>query len=886
MGVHGLTSYLKANRSSLAQTLHLAPSIKSADERQQVIVDGWSLIYAVYRAAQLPWVYGGEYAAFEHDIRRLVTAWRGVGLEPVVVFDGPTPQAKFPTVEKRLDQNRKDLLLTYRSGPAGRLSQAGTFVLPPLCYSSCLFALTVHPSNDGTDMFEPVEVHFADSEGDPFTVELARQRSVWVLGTDSDFIVYIGSVCGEGTDNAEGMGYCPLDEMVWVVEDSVPGTSRPDTPSAGSSSAWGDEEEFREVRSRRRKTTRNAGLLPSPGATTHGLKLTFYAPLALSNLLNLPPTHLPLLASFLGTDYTPATMRQHFHPQSNSPVQNVERTANALRTASAQQSSSGTATPSGYNRALDLIMRAIEILALRPPLPSGLAIQLREAIISSTLQYALPVPGEPGVNCAVHPPDACELPQQLVPSAFDDYPAAATKPLYLKAYREGMLAPELLDLIATGTFWPSVFLEDPDAGSVAVWVGREIRQWVYAIVDQAVGVYEEPDPDEMEDEMEDGEEGEETLANGDDDDEDELIPVEEMDSDEEPAWVTSDKRASMRAAAQVRARERRETELYHGYLPEDGVAQPDNSPELRSLHAALWRLRGGRNENASVDGGSAPLSRVMSVVASPPNGRVRRVQVTEYVRRAQAIKPEKVDVRQPIVGDLFPEGWRWMEPSRSSRVNPTQNIPVIVRSESERVRVLLHALQAEGTGIMDPANDWDDATPRWSSEECHLALSTRWAIMKGAEKGGEARWKRSELEALAAVIFPSSDVDREAPSTVPVTPLENRPIALAAQLLHAMENIAWLAQALLISALCGQGECRLSGRALHAALLNATGKITGDAKRWCAAVEQGLGDDMWFEDRRKEKKKGRGGSRSHVGPSGSNGSPFGMFGALEGLPAE
>ncbi|KZO90367.1 hypothetical protein CALVIDRAFT_603027 [Calocera viscosa TUFC12733] len=905
MGVHGLTSYLKANRSSLARTLHLAASTKSsAEERQQVIVDGWSLIYAVYRGAQLPWVYGGEYGAFEQAVRRLVTAWRGVGLEPVVVFDGPTPQAKFATVEKRLDQHRKDLLLIYRSGPAGRLSQASTFVLPPLCYSSCLLALTSPPSDDNAAVFKPVEVHFADSEGDPFTVELARQRRAWILGTDSDFIVYIGSVCGDGIETTEGMGYCPLDEMVWVAVDANPGSARPDTPSA-SSSGWGDEDEFKEVRTKRRKSPRSSGLLPPPGGGVLSLNLTFYAPLALPTLLNLPPTHLPLLASFLGTDYTPSTMGQHFHQHSQGPVHNVERTAKALRTASTQQTSSGSATPSGYNRALDLIMRAIEILALRPPLASGLAIQLREAIINSTLQYALPPPGTPGQSCTLHPADGCDLPQQLVPSAFDEFPASTTKPLYLQAYREGRLSPELLDLMATGTFWPSLFLEDPDTSSVAVWIGREIRQWVYAIVEEAVGVYEEPeDIDDDDDDIEDGEE--DTLANGDDgdldDDDDEVIPVEEMDSDEEPEWVRADKQASVRAAARARAHERRETELYHGYLPEHGVAQPDNSPELRSLHAALWRLRGGRADGASVDGGSVPLSRVMSkqesAVASPPGGRVRRVQVTEYVRRAQSIRPEKIDVRQPTAGDLLPEEWRWADVNGAAAAYPRRlaangNVPVILRSEPERVRLLLYALRAEGTGILGPTKHWEDSTLPWGHDECHLALSARWAIMRGSERGSDTKWRRTELRALAGIIFSSLDDGTNEGSTVPVTPLENRPILLSAELLHAMENIGWLAEALLLPHLCGQGESRFSGRAFHNALLatGSAGKVQlhEDAERWYAAVEQGLGDDIWFEEKRREKKKGKGTVRGVPGAASSRagqGSVFGMFGALEGLPAE
>lgn len=45
------------------------------------------LIYRLYQDS-LPWTTGGEYLAFYRMVKRLIIAWRSVGLDPVFVFDG------------------------------------------------------------------------------------------------------------------------------------------------------------------------------------------------------------------------------------------------------------------------------------------------------------------------------------------------------------------------------------------------------------------------------------------------------------------------------------------------------------------------------------------------------------------------------------------------------------------------------------------------------------------------------------------------------------------------------------------------------------------------------------------------------------------------------
>ena len=45
------------------------------------------LIFRLYHGS-LPWTSGGEYLAFYRLVRRLLNAWKGVGLDMLFVFDG------------------------------------------------------------------------------------------------------------------------------------------------------------------------------------------------------------------------------------------------------------------------------------------------------------------------------------------------------------------------------------------------------------------------------------------------------------------------------------------------------------------------------------------------------------------------------------------------------------------------------------------------------------------------------------------------------------------------------------------------------------------------------------------------------------------------------
>lgn len=87
MGVKGLTTFLVENKRSITQstTFH---TIQDQDPAQRIplVIDAWSLIYSLY--FNLRWSFGGEHLEYALLLDRCFQAFRAVGLEPIMVFDG------------------------------------------------------------------------------------------------------------------------------------------------------------------------------------------------------------------------------------------------------------------------------------------------------------------------------------------------------------------------------------------------------------------------------------------------------------------------------------------------------------------------------------------------------------------------------------------------------------------------------------------------------------------------------------------------------------------------------------------------------------------------------------------------------------------------------
>ncbi|EJD53727.1 PIN domain-like protein [Auricularia subglabra TFB-10046 SS5] len=472
MGVHGLTTYLRENRRTVSKTLHLSLAT-SAEQEQSItaVVDAWSFIYSLYYQSGLPWIYGGELDAFEGVITQTVNAWRAVGMQPVFVFDGPSPPAKFATTIERTNKGRVEpSLIFFRTSAAGRastrfLADPALRMLPPLAHTACVRAL----------LRAGVPCHFADSEADPFAVELAGALGAYVVANDSDFVVLRPG--GDGY-----RGYIPLDEMAWAYP---PPPAEPVVESADA--------DFLPMKSPRRRMRRKStmlmghGLIPLP--TFDGLSLTVYTPDALAAQLHIPVPLLPVLAAFVGCDF--ASFQRMFFDRGLSLSQRITRTAQTLSPLVAPGASTRrTKYPSTV---MDLVNSMITSLLVRP-IDSDEQESIAGSIVDAILQYSImdiTGPLSPTSDCLLHHPSECELLQALNVSSRNAEQKATLRN-YIAAFRSGSLAPEVMDIVFSGSYWPTVFLENPDLESTSKFIGRPIRQFMYAVLNHDVGLF---DPD-------------------------------------------------------------------------------------------------------------------------------------------------------------------------------------------------------------------------------------------------------------------------------------------------------------------------------------------------------------------------------------------------------
>src|SRR5258708_6164632 len=139
---------------------------------------------------------------------------------------------------------------------------------------------------------------------------------------------------------------------------------------------------------------------------------------------------------------------------------------------------------------MDLIDRSVHALLIRPPstMASGEVDAIVDRIVNAALQYAIdkydgdthgPEGLWPSKICALHRAETCRLPgyfsHALVQSSDEtaednvvknDTQFLRLRSLYITAYRSGNFQPKLMDILNTGTFWPKLFLENPDAENV------------------------------------------------------------------------------------------------------------------------------------------------------------------------------------------------------------------------------------------------------------------------------------------------------------------------------------------------------------------------------------------------------------------------------------
>ncbi|WVR04720.1 hypothetical protein IAU60_001731 [Kwoniella sp. DSM 27419] len=508
MGVRGLEYFIKENRTSLCRTIQL-PSVRKdgqqsgEQERTPVVVDAWGIIFKLWLDS-LPWASGGEYLMFYKIVKRLIGAWRRVGLEPIFVFDGPAPAEKHETMIRRGQEKITACQLFYttsvpsRSAPSFSRQSRGV-VLPFFASHTFIFAL--HRLG--------VKTHFVpQGEADAICVVMADQVGGYLLGRDSDFAVMIGR-----TDRCKG--YVPLDMISWIEGEVMERPAPPQEgiyqpPGARAQATQAQMTGFQQVKGRRTQNdSRHSSLLPSPSYTNPTLVFTVIPPQALRQRLRLPATHLALFASLCGTDYTPPEMTQQFFEPNLDAIKRIEKAARILReqlfAPSAQQtvrggSISGANTPNPADQVVQLVKKVIKKLCIYPFDTEQALDDAVDLIIDAALQYQLP---HGGSCCSTYPfcgeLDAigCQTPIRM--SLDEDEVALNSaaravshkqqaKEAYAEARRRG-----LLGSITHGWLFPDRMylwhvLDDPSAPNWKTTNGaKDIRRKAWVIADEGLG---------------------------------------------------------------------------------------------------------------------------------------------------------------------------------------------------------------------------------------------------------------------------------------------------------------------------------------------------------------------------------------------------------------
>ena len=553
------------------------------------------------------------------------------------------------------------------------------------------------PSQDAQSIRNsPLQLHFADEEGDPWSVELAARLGGYVVGSDSDFVVL----------NADGYkGYVPIAEMVWS-------TLASDEESLNGVESDGG---FQTVTSKsKRKAQRQPsgvleGLIPPSGETGLQLSVTVYTPTSLAEYLKIPVSLLPLLGALVGNDFTGVqetalttsrTTNLHwlFFEKQLTQSQRIVRVANTLRSI---LDAALTAPAKGkqkiqVNSVMQLIDRAVTTLTVRSAdvLSSGERERVVERIVDATLQYAIPK-SEAGSGpaslwssplCALHSGEACPLVRCLSKPLTSDVSDSGSevasdhtlRDSYIAAYRTGNLDSRLLDIMNTGTFWYRQFLENPDYESVGKSIARPINEIIYALLDEVfalpVGGDEESEVSEDED---------------DEDDDDELIDVVEESDDEDP---------------------------------------------LAPLRGALQQL------DDSVD---YVVPEPATPSSTPPTLLTKRKVLMEYIRRGTRLAPEEVAI--PSLTDTYILYGISMS-----------TVPIQLRSEDDRFVFFLRILRSDVAPVRAlPAQMLFTALAlRWTAS----TLDLRARQSNGSKERTKERWTKHEARAFLAAWSGNQDL--------------------------------------------------------------------------------------------------------------------------------
>ncbi|KAG9105238.1 hypothetical protein FRC07_009464, partial [Ceratobasidium sp. 392] len=838
MGVHGLTTFLRENRRVLSRTQSFTNAFKKeTNQYTSLVVDGWSLIYALYADSGLPWVYGGEYDSFAKSLQDIANAWLSVGLEPYFVFDGPVPLAKIPTTLKRLVDVIQNANIFFRTSAAARSTPsflASHKIIPPLLFETSIDALR-ELQTDGAR----VHVVMADGEADPVCVALAAALGGGlIVALDSDFTIL----------QAEGYGgYVPIDEMVWQTsggEESAPTVTTEDLDG------------FRAVVTKPRTRRKTSGLVPPPLTSDNqelSLALTIYHPHTLASHLKLPPALLPLFSALVGNDYSNPTHVRKFFENRSTVVERIWKVARAVSAASLSGIKKGQEQGHGGGDAvLDVIHAAVMKLLVRPDLfASGEVDKIVDETVDAALECTIPPLSSSlpitlsSETCPLHPADECPLALALENSSCK----------LLNAYRAGTLSYRLMNAATTGIVLPKTFLEDPDQKSCAN-VAKGTWSLIWAVL-AAGGHVPLPSENKVKNLGTDVKSppGIKSPMDGDTDsrlDESELISVVEEFTATEPS-VSSD----------------------------PGGLASELAERLKGL-AGSWDDFGTDTDKAE---GSLKEA----------SGR----SLAQYARRGLKLVPEPVTVgrledmvTEPLSGSI-PERWTRDDRIRVFLEGTKSNTPVL-RAAFQASLAQLSVSKLASASAPETAPTSIGMLIWICVLRCVIQTSAE-SVGNGTTSGSPAlvgKWKKVEARAFLGAL---STFVGSAQVEIP-PPLDVRTIQRVAQLLHGFDAGARLAEAtyLLESGsgtdeedtpeaeengssgrkvkvgrnIIGQAVRMFSGRLVHVSA--ATGLSQVDEQLW-ALVCEGVDENVWAYELDRNKAKTKSKSKDKTGGAGGKG---------------
>lgn len=202
--------------------------------------------------------------------------------------------------------------------------------------------------------------------------------------------------------------------------------------------------------------------------------MTIYHPHLIAELLDFPPSFLPLFACLIGNDHVDYSAELSL--AGKNPFTNGQFDKNEFSRITKGLSSFKDKKLITVEDSFDLTLNIVKVL-LGARVPTSI-LPMVEQIHNSTLSYNLTQYDSPTPSFPLHSP-------LITTSSLSQIQC---KRLYLKAFEQGKISRTLVQVAKSNFIAPPVLLELPDLASISVVLGRPIRLFIYSILDNTIGL--------------------------------------------------------------------------------------------------------------------------------------------------------------------------------------------------------------------------------------------------------------------------------------------------------------------------------------------------------------------------------------------------------------